>query len=382
VIHITITVQISGDISEPSILDAFLGAFGHHLDAMGERIEKENGLQPVETESKAQDSGLTVAQGPSGNTGAAGLNDHHRAPEQLSLIDLFEQADRAGDGPEQDRKEVSGGEARSAVSAVSPASLPGGGVAVASAIDVRLDDQCTEDQRPDSADFSPQASVTAVPDFTPLPPSTPAGGSQATCPAANEQPDLGKTQQRTRKLRGPKRPSRKSLLPIDTGEEAMQARAGTLYAALAHAAGMSELQMNSPGPAVPLNPAILDKAKNDYLGRDDKYQKVRATHAGNPALLEQDEHLAGDRARKTIERAKDDLVEIGAVETDVDGHPVAILRLPEVKRILASWGATHIRLCPGGNRRLCGASGNEIQSPLKQKAAPADKRSKQNDHTA
>lgn len=257
-------------------MDAFLGAFGHHADAMGKRINKESGLQPTGAEKRTQGSESTVAMGPSGNTGAAGLKTDHRVPEQMSLIDLFEQADRAGDGPEQGCTETSGGEAPSTVSGVSPTSLPGGAVAAVSAIDARLDGQCPEDQRHDWADFSPQVPVTAIQESTPLPVPTSASSSQATCPTPHEQPDLDKALRCTRKLNGPKKPSRKPLFPIDTGAEAMKARAATLYAALAQAAGMSELQMHGSGPAVPLNPAILDAVKDDYLAHDARYQRARA----------------------------------------------------------------------------------------------------------
>lgn len=178
----------------------------------------------------------------------------------------------------------------------------------------------------------------------------------------------------TANRKGQKKPSRKPLLPINTGAEPMQASTATFYTVLAMTAGKSELEMHSPGPPVaPLNSDVLDEVRKNYLAQDDKYQLARAAHASNPPLVEKDEHLAGDRGRKRIERAMRDLVAIGAVETDVDGNPVAIQRLPEVKRILAGWGAVAVRCCSGGHRKLCDEAGNEIHSPLTRRATPGDK---------
>lgn len=243
------------------------------------------------------------------------------------------------------------------------------------------DDQCTEDHRPDEADFAPQAPVPAGLESRFVPTATPASDDQATSPATTEQPDRAKAQQSAIKHRGQRKPSRKPLLLIATGLEALKARAATLHAALATAAGLSELQMHSPGPPAQLTPVILDAVKRNYIAHDSHYKRALAEHVGNPALLGHDEYLAGERARKTIERAMGDLAEIGAVETDADGNPVALQRFPEVKRLLASWGATHVRKCSGGGRKLCDAAGGEIRSPLSKKPTPADKPLEQ-DHEA
>lgn len=212
--------------------------------------------------------------------------------------------------------------------------------------------------------------------------SAPETVGQATCQTTNKQSDVGKAQQNAAKLKGPKKPSRKPLLPISTGAEPMQARAVTLYAALASAAEKSELEMHSPGSPVPLSSAVLDTTKNVYLAHDDKYQRTLAAHAGNPALLEKDEHLAGDRARKLIERAMDDLIEMGAVQTDADGNPITLQRLPDIKRVLAESGAVTVRCCSGGKRQLCDADGNNIHAPLNMNSRLADKLPGQNDQAA
>jgi hypothetical protein len=227
-----------------------------------------------------------------------------------------------------------------------------------------------------------QEPASGAPEVRSLSPSTPGTAIQATCLGTNEPSDLGNAQQATAKRNDQKKPGRKPLLPITTGAEPMQARGVTLYAALATAAGISELQMHSAGTSVPLNPAILGTVKKNYIAHDPQYKGALIERAGNPALLGHDEYLAGERARKTIERAMDDLVEIRAVETDADGNPLTLQSYPEIKRFLASCGATHVRLCPGGKRQLCDASGNEVHSHLKRKAVPADKRPEQNDQAA
>ncbi len=155
---------------------------------------------------------------------------------------------------------------------------------------------------------------------------------------------------------------RKKLIPITTGAEPMQARARELYDAFAGVIVLSEFELRTVGPAISLEGVSMRAVKAAYLAQDAKYQNTLAAPAENQQFdVEGEQFRAQERVRKCIGRALRDLMVIGAVDVDGAGNPIALHRLPHIRRMLAEKGATFVRLSPGGKRLLCDAEGREIQ---------------------
>jgi len=235
------------------------------------------------------------------------------------------------------------------------------------------EEKAAGDFRSANAEIIPQEPAIGIPEIKSVSPSASAFTAQQTGSATTEPPITEEAPSSKGKATSEEKPSRKSLLNMSTGAEPMQARASTLYMAVAKSARMSELDVHSPGPSVPLNALVLDAVKRAYIEHDAAFQRAVAAHAANPALnITRDEYRACERTRKRIDRAMDDLIAMGAVETDNNGDLVALKRLPEIQRTLAGCGVTKVRLCPGGKRQMCDGDGNEINLALGVKANPAE----------
>lgn len=157
-------------------------------------------------------------------------------------------------------------------------------------------------------------------------------------------------------------PKGPSLVKITSGEEPMQARALELYDAYAELADVSPLDVRRVGPEISVDQVSTNAIKARYLARDVCLQEALRGESKEPEVdFGSRRYLADERARKSIERATRDLVEIGALVLNDQGDPVLLRRLPELRQSLVDRGVTHIRLCPGGKRRLCDGSGREIR---------------------
>jgi hypothetical protein len=167
--------------------------------------------------------------------------------------------------------------------------------------------------------------------------------------------------------------SSKGLLTITSGTEPMQARAVELYNVYATLVHLSDLELRNSGPPVSLEGVSIDAVKAKYLSRDFTYERVLGARIEHPELdIETELFRAGDNFRKRIGRATRDLLVIGALTMNSNGHPSTLQRFPEICRILSESGVVYVRLCPGGKRALCDVNGNEVQPNLKHGAKTAD----------
>lgn len=163
-----------------------------------------------------------------------------------------------------------------------------------------------------------------------------------------------------------------SLVKISSGEEPMQARAVELYGAYVELSDVAPLEIHRVGPEISVNQVCLNALKARYLARDVGLQEALRGESKVPEVdFGSQRYLADERARKSIERATRDLVAIGALLLNEQGDAVLLRRLPELRQHLANRGVTHVRLCPGGKRRLCDDSGREICLELTQASGPA-----------
>ncbi len=165
-------------------------------------------------------------------------------------------------------------------------------------------------------------------------------------------------------------PGHLSLVQIVSGEESMQARALELYSVYADLAHVSPLEIRRAGSQISLSEINLNALKARYLTRDASFQRILSGEGADAQVdFSNERYLADERARKRIARATRDLVGIGAILLNQEGHPGVLRRLPELHQFLTDHGVTHVRLCPGGKRRLCDGSGREIRPVLTQTSA-------------
>ena len=156
-----------------------------------------------------------------------------------------------------------------------------------------------------------------------------------------------------------------SLIDIQVGTEAMQARANRLYFRLFSYMGMTNMDMRVSGPAIFLPANIQDSIREVCQACDETLLAAqKACLADGDVDLKQEETRAFDRARKTVERAFHDLLMVYAIDpTDEDnsGHTGYLLyRLPDVRRRQVENGVARVRKCTGGKRMLIDAEGRNV----------------------